>query len=134
MHDPLEESMTQIHQSALAGALILATAPALAQTGAPAAPAGDAGGGSWLWIVLVLALVAAAVWYFMFRKRSVTSRTTGVSHDRVAGSAEQAKGSVKEGVGSLIGDTKLQAEGRADKVEGKAQNTWGGTKDTLRGE
>ncbi len=67
-------------------------------------------------------------------RRSLTSRTTGVSHDRVAGSAEQMKGSVKEGVGSLIGDTKLQAEGRADKVEGKVQNTYGGAKDTLRGE
>jgi uncharacterized protein YjbJ (UPF0337 family) len=75
-----------------------------------------------------------AAWYFLSRRRSLTSRTTGVSHDRIAGSAEQAKGSVKEGVGSLIGDTKLQAEGRADKVEGKAQNTVGGIKDTLRGQ
>nr|WP_046869127.1 CsbD family protein [Microvirga massiliensis] len=56
-----------------------------------------------------------------------------MDHDRVAGSAEQAKGAVKEGVGSLIGDSKLQAEGRADKVEGKAQNTLGGIKDMLRG-
>ncbi len=43
------------------------------------------------------------------------------------------KGSVKEGTGNLTGDTKLQAEGRADKVEGKVQNTVGGIKDTLRG-
>jgi uncharacterized protein YjbJ (UPF0337 family) len=52
----------------------------------------------------------------------------------VAGSAEQMKGSVKEGVGSLIGDTKLQAGGRADKLEGKVQTTYGGVKDTLRGQ
>ncbi len=42
-------------------------------------------------------------------------------------------GSVKEGAGSLLGDAKLQAEGRADKVEGKVQNYVGGIKDTLRG-
>jgi LPXTG-motif cell wall-anchored protein len=109
------------------------SSPALAQTTAPAPATGSTGGGSWLWAVLVLALIAAAAWYFLSR-RSLTSRTTGVSHDRVAGSAEQMKGSLKEGVGSLIGDTKLQAEGRADKVEGKVQNTHGGAKDTLRGQ
>ena len=109
------------------------SSPALAQTTAPAPATGSTGGGSWLWAVLVLALIAAAAWYFLSR-RSLTSRTTGVSHDRVAGSAEQMKGSLKEGVGSLIGDTKLQAEGRADKVEGKVQNTYGGVKDTLRGQ
>lgn len=119
-------------------AIISATAtgviasPAFAQTAAPAA--GSAGGGGWLWAVLVLAVIAVAAWYFLSRRRSLTSRTTGVSHDRVAGSAEQMKGSVKEGVGSVIGDAKLQADGRADKVEGKAQNTYGGVKDTLRGQ
>ena len=119
-------------------AIISATAtgaiasPAFAQTAAPAA--GSAGGGGWLWAVLVLAVIAVAAWYFLSRRRFLTSRTTGVSHDRVAGSAEQMKGSVKESVGSLIGDAKLQSEGRADKVEGKAQNTYGGVKDTLRGQ
>ncbi len=113
---------------------LLATHPALAQAPAPAGSgAGGGGGASWLWIILVLVLIAAAAWYFLSRRRSVTSRTTGISHDRVAGSAEQAKGSVKEGIGSLTGDTKLQAEGRADKVEGKVQNTVGGIKDSLRG-
>lgn len=110
------------------------TSPAYAQTAAPAPAGGSTGGAGWLWALLVLALVAAAVWYFLFRRRSATSRVTGVSHDRVAGSAEQMKGSVKETLGGVTGDTKLQAEGRADKVEGKAQNTYGGIKDTLRGQ
>jgi uncharacterized protein YjbJ (UPF0337 family) len=124
--------MRQLHWSLFA-AVLLAIKPALAQaTGAPAA--GNTGGGAgWLWILVLLLVVGAAAWYFM-RGRSRTSRSVGVDHDRVAGSAQQAKGSVKEGVGSLIGDTKLQAEGRADKVEGKVQNTVGGVKDTLRGE
>src|SRR4028118_1126803 len=112
--------MRQLHWTLFAAAVSLAAQPVLAQTTAPAAPGSTTGGGaSWLWILLVVLVIGAAVWYFM-RRRSATSRAVGVSHDRVAGSAQQAKGSVKEGVGSLIGDTKLQAEGRADKVDRKS--------------
>ena len=39
---------------------------------------------------------------------------------------------IKEGVGKMTGDTKLQAEGKADQVEGKVQNAVGGAKDSLR--
>lgn len=53
--------------------------------------------------------------------------------DRVEGSVKNIKGSVKEGVGKAIGDTKLEAEGKMDKAEGKVQNTIGGIKDALRG-
>ena len=53
--------------------------------------------------------------------------------DRIAGSAKVVKGSVKEAVGKALGDAKLNAEGKADKVEGKAQNAVGGIKDALRG-
>jgi len=53
--------------------------------------------------------------------------------DRIAGSAKQVKGKVKEVVGKAIGDAKLQSEGKADKIEGKVQNAVGGIKDTLRG-
>jgi len=53
--------------------------------------------------------------------------------DRVAGSAKQAKGAVKEAAGKLTGDSKLEAEGKADKVAGKVQNAVGGFKDAVRG-
>lgn len=53
--------------------------------------------------------------------------------DRIAGSANQAKGAVKEAAGKLTGDAKLEAEGKSDKVAGKVQNAVGGLKDTLRG-
>jgi uncharacterized protein YjbJ (UPF0337 family) len=53
--------------------------------------------------------------------------------DRIKGSAQQAKGTVKEVVGKVTGDTKLESEGKADKVAGKIQNAVGGLKDTLRG-
>ena len=52
--------------------------------------------------------------------------------DRINGSANQAKGAIKEAAGKMTGDTKLQAEGQADKVKGKVQNAVGGAKDALR--
>jgi uncharacterized protein YjbJ (UPF0337 family) len=52
--------------------------------------------------------------------------------DRVAGSAKQVKGAVKEAVGKATGDAKLQGDGKADKAEGKVQNALGGLKDTVR--
>lgn len=54
--------------------------------------------------------------------------------DRVMGSAKVVKGKVKEAVGKVIGDAKLETEGKADKIEGRVQNAVGGLKDTLRGE
>lgn len=56
-----------------------------------------------------------------------------IDKDRIAGSAKQVKGAVKEAVGKVVGDAKLEAAGKADKAEGKVQNTIGGLKDTLRG-
>ncbi|MBL6853582.1 MAG: CsbD family protein [Alphaproteobacteria bacterium] len=52
--------------------------------------------------------------------------------DRINGAANQAKGAVKEAAGKITGDTKLQAEGKADKIKGKAQNAIGGVKDAAR--
>ena len=49
------------------------------------------------------------------------------------GSAKQIKGSIKEAVGKVTGDAKLDASGKADKAAGKIQNALGGLKDTLRG-
>ena len=53
--------------------------------------------------------------------------------DRVKGSAKQAAGAIKETVGKITGDVKLQADGKADKTAGKIQNAVGGVKDALRG-
>jgi uncharacterized protein YjbJ (UPF0337 family) len=52
--------------------------------------------------------------------------------DRVAGAAKQVKGSVKEAIGKLTGDTKAQAEGAAEQIAGKIQNATGGAKDAAR--
>ena len=45
--------------------------------------------------------------------------------DRIKGSAEQAKGKVKEWSGKITGDGKTEAEGKADQVKGKVQSTIG---------
>lgn len=52
--------------------------------------------------------------------------------DRVIGSAKVVKGKAKVALGKAIGDSKLQSEGQADKVEGKIQNAVGGIKDAIR--
>jgi uncharacterized protein YjbJ (UPF0337 family) len=54
--------------------------------------------------------------------------------DRVAESAKQVKGSIKQAVGKAVGDAKLESEGKADKIEGKVQNAVGEIKDILKGE
>jgi uncharacterized protein YjbJ (UPF0337 family) len=52
--------------------------------------------------------------------------------DRIAGATKQAKGAIKEVAGKAVGDAKLTADGKSDKVEGKVQNGVGGLKDALR--
>jgi uncharacterized protein YjbJ (UPF0337 family) len=55
-----------------------------------------------------------------------------MNKDRIQGSVEQAKGKIKEVAGKATGDTKLENEGKAQKVVGKVQNTIGGMKDAVK--
>jgi len=55
-----------------------------------------------------------------------------VDKNRVEGAFDQAKGAVKEGLGKLTGDPKIQAEGAADKAKGKVESAVGGAKDAIR--
>lgn len=55
-----------------------------------------------------------------------------MNKDRIEGSAQQAKGKVKEVAGKVTGDSKLETEGKADQVAGKVKNTIGGLKDTIK--
>jgi len=52
--------------------------------------------------------------------------------DRIKGAADQAKGNVKEVTGKIVGDAKLQADGKADKLKGKIENAVGSAKDAVR--
>ena len=53
-------------------------------------------------------------------------------HDRIEGAAKNIGGKIKEVAGKVTGDTKLQAEGKAEQLEGTVQNAIGGAKDSLR--
>jgi uncharacterized protein YjbJ (UPF0337 family) len=55
-----------------------------------------------------------------------------VDKDRIEGAGKQIKGKIKDTAGKATGDTKLQGEGKADKAEGRIQNTVGGIKDKVR--
>jgi uncharacterized protein YjbJ (UPF0337 family) len=55
-----------------------------------------------------------------------------MNKDRIEGSAEQAKGTIKEVAGKVTGDSKLETEGKADQVSGKIRNTVGGLKDAVK--
>jgi len=52
--------------------------------------------------------------------------------NRIIGAGKQMTGSVKRVVGKLIGDAKLQTDGKVEQVEGKLQNAVGSAKDTLK--
>lgn len=52
--------------------------------------------------------------------------------DRIDGSLKNIGGKIKEAAGNVTGDEKLKAEGKADQVAGKVQNTVGGVKDSVR--
>jgi uncharacterized protein YjbJ (UPF0337 family) len=52
--------------------------------------------------------------------------------DRVEGIGHEIAGSVKQGVGKLTGDAKIEAEGAAEKAAGKVQNAVGGVRDVAR--
>ena len=50
------------------------------------------------------------------------------NRDEMEGKYNQAKGSVKEGLGRLTGDDDMRAEGSADKLKGDVQEGFGGAK------
>ena len=52
--------------------------------------------------------------------------------DELKGVGKQAKGAVKDAVGGLTGNEKLQAEGKVDKIVGKVQQKVGEAKDRTR--
>lgn len=52
--------------------------------------------------------------------------------DRIAGAGKKATGRIKQGLGKLLGDKKLETEGKAKKTEGGVQNAVGGAKDAVR--
>jgi len=63
------------------------------------------------------------------RRSSSVSSTT----DKIKGLANEAAGNVKQGIGKVTGNEKLQAEGKAQELKGEAQQTVGKAKDGIKG-
>jgi len=55
-----------------------------------------------------------------------------MDREHVKGTAEKAKGIVKDTAGKITGDKKLQTEGKLDKAKGSAHNVAGDIKDTVK--
>ncbi len=55
-----------------------------------------------------------------------------MNKDQVKGRVEQAKGSVKEVAGKVVGNKNLEAEGKVDKVVGKTQAAYGDLKKDVK--
>ena len=52
--------------------------------------------------------------------------------EHVKGAADKAKGAIKDTAGKMMGDKKMQAEGKFDKAKGEAHNVAGDVKDAVR--
>ncbi|WP_030398498.1 CsbD family protein [Kitasatospora purpeofusca] len=52
--------------------------------------------------------------------------------DKIGNIAEKAKGAVKEGAGKMTGNERLEAEGRADQVEGDVKQAGEKVKDAFK--
>lgn len=51
-----------------------------------------------------------------------------INKDEVKGKIVKGKGWVKDKAGEMTGNTRLEAEGEADRVAGETQETWGEVK------
>lgn len=57
-----------------------------------------------------------------------------VDENQVKGGAKELGGKIKEGVGSLVGNERMEADGLADQAEGKTQKNYGKVKDAVKDE
>ena len=55
--------------------------------------------------------------------------TDSSTRDRAEGIFDQGKGNVKQGVGDLTGNEKMQGEGMLDELKGKGEQAVGDLKD-----
>ena len=71
------------------------------------------------------ALLFAAAMGFAGAARALDS-------DRVQGDSKQVTGTIKETGGQLLGDRKLENQGRAERANGEVESAWGKFKDSVR--
>lgn len=52
--------------------------------------------------------------------------------EHIKGTADKAKGAVKDTAGKITGDKEMQAEGKMDKAKGDARKAAGDVKDAVK--
>ncbi len=55
-----------------------------------------------------------------------------MDREHVKGAGDKAKGAIKETAGKVMGDKKLESEGKFDKAKGDAHKAVGDAKDAVR--
>ena len=55
-----------------------------------------------------------------------------MNKDQIKGRIEENTGKVKEAAGKLVGNTKLEAEGKVEKVKGQLQAGYGDAKEDAK--
>lgn len=56
----------------------------------------------------------------------------GSTSDKISGLANEAAGNVKQGVGKMVGNERLEAEGKAQEIKGEGQQAIGKAKDAIK--
>ncbi len=55
-----------------------------------------------------------------------------MDREHLKGTADKAKGAIKDAAGKVTGDKKLESEGKFDKAKGSAHNVAGDLKDAVK--
>jgi uncharacterized protein YjbJ (UPF0337 family) len=55
-----------------------------------------------------------------------------IDKDRIKGAAQKIKGSIEKTVGKMIGNRKLEADGKFDEAAGNVRKSIGEAKDVVR--
>ena len=55
-----------------------------------------------------------------------------INKDQVKGRVKEAEGKIKEAAGKLVGNEKLEAKGKVQKILGKAQAKFGDVKQDIK--
>ncbi len=56
-------------------------------------------------------------------------QVAGIDTDQLVGIGRQLKGALTEGIGNVLGNPALEAQGREERAAGKVQNAAGGARD-----
>jgi uncharacterized protein YjbJ (UPF0337 family) len=65
-------------------------------------------------------------------RRSCCSLGQPLDREHIKGTAEKAKGAIKDTAGKVTGDKKLRSEGKLDKAKGSAHNVAGDVKESVK--